>query len=255
MTPESGISLEVSRASGRADLRIAIPPVNVLDLGSLSELARAIREAAGARVLVLQGLPRAFSAGVSVADHVPEPSRMERMLGAMRAVLAVLVEAPAVTVARVSGACLGGGAEIAAACDRVLASEDARIGFPEIRLACVPPGAAALLPLRVGEARAAEWILSGRVFSGRTAAEAGFASRAVPAVLLDAELERVVGELLAMSPASLSAACQLLRRARREALARDLPAAEEAYLRLAGSDELARAVSEFFSRRGGEAGR
>ncbi|MGH7185431.1 MAG: enoyl-CoA hydratase-related protein, partial [Pseudomonadota bacterium] len=78
-----------------------------------------IADAGAARVLVLSGLPRAFSAGVAVEDHVPDPPAIEAMLSAMRAVLEALVSTPAVTVASVSGACLGGGAEIAAACDFV----------------------------------------------------------------------------------------------------------------------------------------
>src|SRR5262249_61903921 len=101
------------------------------------------------------------------ADHVPEPARIETMLSAMRGALEALVASEAVTLAAISGACLGGGAEIVSACDLVLVAEDARVGFPEIRLACFPPGAAALLPGRIGEARANEWILSGRVVSGR----------------------------------------------------------------------------------------
>ena len=100
------------------------------------------------------------------------------MLAAMRGLLAALVETPAVTVSVVSGSCLGGGAEIAAACDFVLTDDEARIGFPEIRLGCFPPAAAVLLPARVGEARAVEWILTGKTFSGREAAQAGFATRA-----------------------------------------------------------------------------
>ena len=247
---DAGIGLEVSGEAGRADLRIAIPPVNVLDLPLLAGLARAVRETRGVRLLVLRGLSRAFSAGVSVADHVPEPSAIERMLAGMRAVLTALLETPAVTLASVSGACLGGGAEIAAACDLVVAAEDARIGFPEIRLACFPPGAVALLPVRIGEARAAEWILTGRLFSGREAAQAGFVSRTVPAALLEPETERLASELLAKSPAALSETRDLLRGSRREALTRVLPRAEEAYRRLAGSADLRAAVEEFLARHG-----
>jgi enoyl-CoA hydratase/carnithine racemase len=150
-----------------------------------------------------------------------------------------------VTVAAVSGACLGGGAEIAAACDIVLVAEDARVAFPEIGLACFPPGACALLPLRIGEARAAEWILTGRRVSGREAAEAGFAARAVPTARLEAEAESLVGRLLATAPAALAAARELLRAPRREALTGRLSAAEEAYRRLAGDADLARAVADF----------
>ena len=114
----------------------------------------------------------------------------------MRAALTALVETPAVTVAAVSGACLGGGAEIAAACDVVVAAEDARVGFPEIRLSCFPPAGVAPLPLRVGPARAAEWILSGRAVSGREAAGGGVRLRApIPPPTLEAEAERLCREL------------------------------------------------------------
>jgi enoyl-CoA hydratase/carnithine racemase len=246
VSDRGGVALSRSSGGARADVAVAIPPVNVLGAADLVRLADCLREAAPpARVVVLRGLPRAFSAGVDVADHAPEPEAIERMLGAMRAVLSAMIDAPAVTVASVSGACLGGGAEIVAACDVVLAAEDARIAFPEIGLACFPPGACALLPLRIGEARAAEWILTGRRVSGREAAEAGFAARAVPAASLEAETEMLVARLLATAPAALAASRDLLRTPRREALGGRLLAAEEAYRRLAGDADLARAVAGF----------
>ena len=243
------IRLERSPDGARADLRIEIPPVNVLDVAAIEELARAVASAGPARLLVLTGLPRAFCAGVSVAEHAPEPDAIERMLAAMRRVLGALCETPAVTLAAVSGACLGGGAEIVCACDLVLVAEDARVGFPEIRLACFPPGAAALLPLRLGEARAAEWILAGDARSGHEAAEAGFAARSVDTGRLAGETERLAERILSASPAALAAARDLVRRSRRRALADDLAAAETAYRGLAGSEDLARAVREFESLR------
>lgn len=245
----TGIRLERSRDRARADLYLEIPPVNVLDTVSLSELARQVVASRSARLLVLTGLPRAFSAGVSLADHVPEPSRIEAMLAAMREVLKALVETPAVTLAAVSGACLGGGAEVVSACDLVLVTEDAQVGFPEIRHACFPPGACALLPERIGEARAAEWILSGAIRSGREASEAGFAARAVPAARLAQETERLAERILSAAPDALAAARELLRRGRRGALERNLPAAEEAYRKLAGSEDLARVAREFEARK------
>jgi len=241
------VPLRLTSSSGRADLSIERPPVNVLDVLSLGELERLVLRAGseGDRVLVLSGLSRAFSAGVEVAEHVPTPNAIEAMLGAMRDALNALVKTSAVTVAAVSGVCLGGGAELAAACDFVLAAEDARIGFPEIRLACFPPGAAALLHLRIGGARAADWILTGRIVSGREAAQVGFASRAVAAGELEKETTALAERLLATSPAALAGARDLLRAERRRALAEALPHAEDAYRLLAGSEDLARAVREF----------
>ena len=226
MTGSGGIAVE--RAGARADVVLAIPPVNVLTADHLGELAAAARAAAPARLLVLRGLPRAFCAGVDVADHVPDPARIDRMLAAMRGVLEALIESEAVTLAAVSGACLGGGAEIVSACDLVLVAEDARIG----------------------EARSAEWILTGRVVSGREAAEAGFASRAVPAPRLAQETDDLAASVLSAAPVALSAARELLRRTRRDALASRLPEAEQAYRGLAGDADLERAVRNFGERRG-----
>jgi enoyl-CoA hydratase/carnithine racemase len=245
MSSQPAIRLDLTEGGALARLEIHVPPVNVIGAAHLDEIARRVEEAAGSRVLFLSGLPRAFSAGVEMADHVPEPRAIERMLAAMRGALAALLESPAVTIAAVSGACLGGGAEIAAACDFVLASEDARIGFPEIRLGCFPPAAAALLPLRIGEARAAEWILTGRNYSGSEAVSAGFATRAVPAARLGGEALRLAGELLSRDPMALSEALRLLRRPRQEALAHGLPLAEDAYRKLQGSEALMRAIEEF----------
>lgn len=239
--------LRLARSGGRAVLVIDLPPVNVLDVEALGELARLVRGVTDP-VLVLSGLPRAFSAGVSVAEHVPEPAAIETMLAAMRQALGALVETPAVTIASISGACLGGGAEIAAACDLVLVADDARIGFPEIRLGCFPPGATALLPLRIGEARAADWILTGRTLSGREAAHAGFAARSVTVSDLEPETARLAERLATTGAAALAGARDLLRAERRRALAEALPRAEDAYRRLTGDADLARAVEEFGKR-------
>jgi cyclohexa-1,5-dienecarbonyl-CoA hydratase len=240
----SGITLGIS-ADGRADLQIRVPPVNVLAVADLDRIAELVKGVAAARVLVLTGLPRAFSAGVSIPEHEPEPESIARMLAAMRRALTALVECAPVTLAAVSGACLGGGAEIAAACDLVLVAADARIGFPEIKLACFPPGGAILLPRRIGEARANDWILTGRTVSGREAAEVGFASRAVESADLSRETRRLSEQILSRSPGALAAARDVLRAGRREALSSALPRAEEAYRGLAGSPDLRRAVREF----------
>jgi len=250
VSPPAGIALETSRGGGRADLKVAIPPVNILGAAALGEMSRAIRSAGGARVLVIGGLAEAFSAGVDVAEHVPEPERIETMLSAMREVLTALVDTPAVTVAAVSGACLGGGAEIAVACDLVLVADDARVGFPEIGLGCFPPWAAVVLSSAIGEARSADWILTGRIVSGREAERAGLAARAVARIRLEEETERVVDTLLSRGPAALSAARDLLRRPRRDALRTRLAEAERAYRGLAGDADLAREVARFRSSRG-----
>jgi enoyl-CoA hydratase/carnithine racemase len=248
-------SIGWDRASGDGGgvvgwLRIDRPPVNVLTTSDLGAIASCVAEAREERVIVVTGGPRLFSAGVEIAEHRPVPAEIDRMLAAMRAAVAALVETPAVTIAEVAGACLGGGAEIAAACDLVVAAEDARIGFPEIRLACFPPAGSSLLSLKIGEPRAADWILTGRGISGREAGAAGFASRVVPAAALREETRRLAGEIASRSAAAVRGALSVLRGTRRAALAAGgtLAAAEAAYRGLAGDPALARAVADWGTR-------
>jgi cyclohexa-1,5-dienecarbonyl-CoA hydratase len=149
------------------------PPLNILDLDHLEQLAQRIEEAKDAAVIVLQASEncRCFSAGNAVEDHVPEraPAMLERFHRAIRA----LLDTDAITVADVRGDALGGGCEIAIACDLVYAAPGARFGQPEINVGCFPPVAAALLPRRIGWTRAVELIATGRLVSAQEAASWG----------------------------------------------------------------------------------
>jgi cyclohexa-1,5-dienecarbonyl-CoA hydratase len=93
-------------------------------------------------------------------------------------------------------------------CDFVITSEDALWGFPEIKLGCYPPVACTALAALVGQKRAAELILTGRVIRGREAAEIGLATRAVPAGELDRAIEEIIVQLLQLSREALAVAKQ-----------------------------------------------
>jgi cyclohexa-1,5-dienecarbonyl-CoA hydratase len=221
------------------------PPANVIDLGLASGIRSAIQKAsaAGGELLLLRGEGRHFCAGVDIADHIPE--RIETMLRSFHGLIQELLDFPGVTVACVQGACLGGGLEVALACDLVVVADDAQLGFPEIDLACFPPVAATWLPDLVGTAAAADWILTGRRFSGREALARGLVCRSVPARELSSEGRRLVEGLQAKSRSARAAALGLLRRPKRLSLSE----AEEAYRRLSGSEDLRRAVARYLAAR------
>ncbi len=88
-------------------------------------------------------------------------------------------------------------------CDLVVTAEDARWGFPEIKLGCYPPVACTALAALVGQKRAAELILTGRTISGTEAAEIGLAARAVDQKRLHSAVEEYLNQLVALSPAAL----------------------------------------------------
>jgi cyclohexa-1,5-dienecarbonyl-CoA hydratase len=222
-------------------------PLNVLDLATLqalhaSLLALADRE--DVRVVVLRSaIPGTFSAGADVADHARD--RAPAMLTAMHAAVRALRSLAVPTIAVVDGRCLGGGCELALACDLVVASPRATFGQPEIDLGCFPPVAAALLPRLAGR-RAAELVLVGAPVGAPDALAMGLVSR----VADDAEAEgrRLADALVGKSRTALAAAVRALRAGTDgtldEALARNERLYLEAVVPSADADEGVRAFLE-----------
>lgn len=215
-----------------ARLTLAAPPANLVDFALMDALESACRELAGRRTLkaiVLDAEGPHFSYGASVAEHLP--GTIERALPRFSRLLAAMLELPAPTVAAVRGRCLGGGLELALACDLVLAESGALLGLPEIRLGVFPPAAAALLPRRIGSGPAADWILTGRSWTAGEARAFGVVNRLAEPGRLEPALDALIRrEFLPRSAAGLRHACRASRRGAREALERDLPALERQYL-------------------------
>ncbi|HLV86182.1 MAG TPA: enoyl-CoA hydratase/isomerase family protein [Candidatus Sulfotelmatobacter sp.] len=206
LTTQAGkLALEIASPVARITLLHA--PLNVIDIPMMEELALALAEIetrADVSAIVISGEGKAFSAGVDVAAHTPD--KVEEMLGKFHTVVRALVATRKVTIAAVHGHCLGGGAELAMVCDIVYTTESAQWGFPEIQLGCYPPVACTALAPLVGQKRAAELILTGKMIDGVEAAEIGLANRAVR----DGELSGATGECIArlskLSPAALAIA-------------------------------------------------
>jgi cyclohexa-1,5-dienecarbonyl-CoA hydratase len=187
--------------------RIALnnPPLNIIDLPMMREFQEALAEIESRTdisTILFQGDARAFSTGVDIRAHVPD--QIHEMLTSFHAVIRAIVALRKVTIAAVRGACLGGGAELAAVCDMVYTARDASWGFPEIKLGCYPPVAAVVLATLIGQKRAAELILTGRQFTGDEAAAMGLATRSVAAEELESVVERTRAELRALSPVALA---------------------------------------------------
>ena len=204
-TIDCRLACEIVPPVARCTLRNA--PLNVIDIPLMEEFGRALSEIEGRSdvfLVVVSGQGKAFSAGVEVAAHTPD--KVDRMLSKFHGVIRALVSTPKVTIAKVHGYCLGGGAELAMLSDFVITTDDAQWGFPEIKLGCYPPVASTALAALVGHKRAAELILTGRAISGREAAGIGLATRAVPSPELENAVEDSIDQLKQLSPAALAMA-------------------------------------------------
>ncbi len=205
MAKAGTIRVEVVVAAPIARVKLVNPPLNVIDLAMTHELHGALAEIESRSeisIIVFEGNSRAFSAGVDIRAHLPEQIR--EMLRSFHAVIRAIVASQKVTIACVQGTCLGGGAELAAVCALVYTARDATWGFPEIKLGCYPPVAAVALPALIGQKRAAELILTGRLMSGDEAVAIGLANRSARPEELESVVEQTLTELHQLSPAALA---------------------------------------------------
>jgi cyclohexa-1,5-dienecarbonyl-CoA hydratase len=200
----SDILVHVGREGGVGRILLDRPPLNVLDLTMMAQLSAGVRRLGAdpkVRVVAIAGEGKTFCAGVDVADHSADRVglMLERFHGAIRDLIAL--EQP--VVALVHGAALGGGCELALACDMVLARDDATLGQPEIRLGVFPPVAAALLPRLVGRQRAMELVLSGRTLGAEAARAMGLISEVFPSDRWQAETHHRLERMAALSGSAL----------------------------------------------------
>lgn len=206
------------------------PPLNILDIAMMESLDAALERALPkSDFVVFQGAGvKAFCAGADVADHTPK--RVEKMLSAFHGVFRRLAGADCLTIAAVHGYCLGGGMELAAFCDFVLATESAQFGQPEIKLGCFPPVAMVTLPRLIGMQAAAHLILTGHQISATEAHRLGLATRVVPDHELAAAVETLLEEIRTLSPRVLHLTRKTLRRIHEADFLKQLEEVEQFYL-------------------------
>ncbi|HEX7165737.1 MAG TPA: enoyl-CoA hydratase-related protein [Acidimicrobiales bacterium] len=182
------------REDGVAVVRLDRPKMNALSAALLRELAT---EASGLAddppgAVVIWGGERIFAAGADILEFTAggggidaglvDPAGARAIVGNFRAALDTVAAIPRVVIAAVTGYALGGGCELALACDLRVAADNAKFGQPEILLGILPGGGGTQrLPRLVGTARAKDLILSGRQVDAEEALRIGLADRVVPA--------------------------------------------------------------------------
>ena len=190
-----------------ARITFARPPLNVFNIEMMREIGEALNACLPQRELAAivfdaAADTRAFSAGVAVEEHVPKT--VFQMLDSFHSVFRLLAQISRPVVAVVDGPALGGGCELVAACDIVIASERARFGQPEIKLGVFPPVAAILLPRVIGEKRARELIMLGDMIDAAEALRLGLVNYVVAETELEPKLLSVLTKLRDLSASSLA---------------------------------------------------
>lgn len=246
-----------TEVSGRvAVLTLKRAPVNAIDAAWLAAFHDALDRLAARHdwhVLHLRSAMKVFCAGADLAEMKPLLESAEgiesmvRVAADMQGLFARLAAMPQVTLVELAGAALGGGFELALACDLRIAADEAKIGLPEARLGLVPgAGGTQRLTRLVGPGLAARLILGGEVLDGRHGASLGLVQWSLPRAELAARAAALAAQIAAL-PADALAACKSCMAAAFDP-ARDGYAEElEASRRLYGNPATRERVAQFLA--------
>ena len=236
--------------------------LTICNAGSLNILSSAVTDAvragleqlaadASIRVLVLSGQSGKSLIGgadikeMATLDQASAEAFITRLANLCEAVRAF----PAPVLARMPGWCLGGGLEVAAACDIRIAAHDAKFGMPEVRVGIPSVIHAALLPRLIGWGRTRWLLLTSETINAPTALAWGLVDAVAPEGELDAAVEHTVASLLACGPQALRAQKALLRQWEELPLKQSVEVSIGAFGRAFLTDEPTRLMQEFVNRK------
>jgi enoyl-CoA hydratase/carnithine racemase len=240
-----------------AHLTLNNPPMNLITGELLAELdaALATLEAADPgdiRAVVVMGTgDRAFSAGSDVKGFESHRGAAGRPhFTREEAATKRLADLPMPTIAAIEGNALGGGLELALACDIRVASERARLGLPEVRLAVTPgAGGTQRLPRVVGLARAKELALTGRIVDAREAEHIGLVSRVVPVGQARAAADEIAAEIAQRGPIAVREVKRLIDASADLDIEAGLEAEIDASERVFSTADMVEGANAFFAKR------
>jgi len=177
-----------------ARLTLDRPDHNLLNermLGELTSGINSLAERSEIKLIVMDSAAKTFSGGIELDEYTPR--RVFQLLDAFHAAFAAMLDTAKPVLVVVNGAAYGGGAELAALGDLVIATPNARFAQPEIKLGIFPPLAAVILPYILGPKLASELVLTGEAMTAERARELGLVNWVVP----EAELEKKVADVIA----------------------------------------------------------
>ncbi|MFC2131600.1 enoyl-CoA hydratase-related protein [Bacteroidota bacterium] len=226
---------------------------NVLDgimMKDLHEAFAKIKENKDIKLITFEGAGKNFSFGASVEEHTKY--NCEGMLKSFHQIFYEIIDMYIPTMAKISGQCLGGGMELALACNFLFADKTAMMGQPEIMLGVYAPPASLLLPLKIGSARAEELLLTGNSIDADKALEIGllndvFEDRETMEAMLDDWIKK---NICKKSASSLKYAVMVSRVEFNEVILNKLPALEDIYNReLMETDDANEGINSFIEKR------
>ncbi|HEV8439012.1 MAG TPA: enoyl-CoA hydratase-related protein [Methylomirabilota bacterium] len=230
----------------RPPLNLIIPEV----IEGLKAVFAELREDPRVRAAVLTGSGRAMTAGMQL-EFLREltTGQAKAFITTLHEAIHAVHEAPFPTVCMINGPCLGGGFELAMACDMRTAATHARMGLPEIRVGVPSVIEAALLPGLIGPARAAECLFTGESITAQQALDWGLVNRVAPAAELETVTTELVGRIVECAPSALRLQKELIIHWRNTDLKSAVEYGINAFAQSYATDEPREAMQAFLDKR------
>ncbi len=247
---DSPLKVSLERDGQLLMLKLARPKANIIDAQMISALDGALSEhlcSASLKAVLLSAEGPHFSFGASVEEHLPD--QCAEMLRSLHRLILRIVDSRVPFMVAVRGQCLGGALEVAAAGHMIFAAPEAKFGQPEIKLGVFAPAASCLLPMRIGQVRAEDLLLSGRSIDAEEAREFGL----ITSISADPEASALAWfeeHLAPLSASSLSYALAAVRGGVKEEIHRRLGEVEALYLdKLMNTSDAVEGLTAFVARR------
>jgi enoyl-CoA hydratase len=202
-------------------------------------------------VVVITGAgDKAFIAGADIGEFAGRTALQQREVMVARSLFNAIDTFPKPVIAMVNGYCLGGGCELALACDIRIASENASFGQPEINLGIIPGGGGTQRLTRlIGEGKAMEMILTGQIIDARTALAVGLVNHVVPADQLEAKTMELANSIAEKGPIAVSLAKEAVKIASRSTLDEGLRREVDLFALCFATEDKDEGVSAFLEKR------
>ena len=229
--------------------------LNALNRTTLSEIAWALGEADGdarVRCVIVTGAgDKAFIAGADISEMAEQGATEARGFAAAgRRVGDVLENMGKPVIAAVNGFALGGGCELALACDFIYASDKAKFGQPEVNLGVIPGfGGTQRLPRRIGAGRAMELILTGDLIGADEALRVGLVNKVFPAAELMAETKKCAEKIASKGPLAINYARRAVRKSAELSLSSGLDLEAELFALLFATQDQKEGMKAFLGKR------
>jgi cyclohexa-1,5-dienecarbonyl-CoA hydratase len=207
LDPAKFVHVRMKAEAPVARLTLQRPEHNLLNEQMLRELSTGLELLSSredVKVIVLEAAGKTFCGGIDIGEYTAE--RAFQLIEAFHRVCLAIVEAPRPVVMVVNGPAIGGGAELAAFGDLIVATPRARFALPEITIGVFPPLASTMLPNLIGPKLALELVLTGEAITAERAQDLGLVNRVVPEAQLEAAVAQLTSRMTAQSGAVLAMA-------------------------------------------------